>query len=555
MADDLVSGQITFSGLGTGMDFAAIIDQLVEVERIHINRLETWKEEWNDKIESAQELNTKLLSLKTSLSGMDTMDEFLVKTVSSSDSTVVTATADSDAQIATHSVTVNQLAQNEILVSSGASFVTDPSTVDITSGAARQFDYTYDGHATVSVSVPSGSTMNDLVSLINSDPDNPGIKAGVLKIADNEYRLQLWGMDLGKDYDITVEVTTTIPDYGNGDFTTSQSAQNSQIRVDGFPPAGWIERETNTIDDVITGITLSLKNTGSATLTVDTDTDAVKDKVREFVNQVNEVRSVIIEMTDFNSYTETGSVMTGNYSVQIIDSRLKSIIADKGLGFDYTNDVISSLASIGILTNAEEGADNEGLLELDEESLDAALSSYPTELAEIFAADYIGDTNSSDFRYYSYIEDVTEAGEYDVSYTVSGGAVASATINGHTASISGTQITGASGYDESGLVIEVENLADGNYTGEVYLKLGKAGELINELKDLTNASSGPLHIIQDSYQDIIDNIDDKIADEEDRIAQMESRLRERFANLEALLGYYDNLSVSLSNQIQQLDNG
>jgi flagellar hook-associated protein 2 len=78
--------------------------------------------------------------------------------------------------------------------------------------------------------------------------------------------------------------------------------------------------------------------------------------------------------------------------------------------------------------------------------------------------------------------------------------------------------------------------------------------LADTLKDLTSSSSGPLHILEDNYQDIMDNIDDKIEWEEKRIDRMERDLRNRFANLEATLGYYNQMQMALNNQIGQLQN-
>jgi flagellar hook-associated protein 2 len=69
---------------------------------------------------------------------------------------------------------------------------------------------------------------------------------------------------------------------------------------------------------------------------------------------------------------------------------------------------------------------------------------------------------------------------------------------------------------------------------------------------LTDSTTGTLEVLKDNYQDIMDSIDDKIAYEERRLALMEKNLRLRFANLEAILGTYDNISTQLSSQISSL---
>jgi flagellar hook-associated protein 2 len=553
MADEyLTSGQITFTGLGSGTDFDKLIEQLVEIERTHINRLEYWKSSWDAKVEAFQILNTQMLSLKTTVEGMDTLDEFLIKNASSTDSSVVTATADSDADAASHTIEVDQLATNDIWVGQ-TSYSSE--TAAVTTTGDKVFQYDYDGTNDVAVDVPDNTTLEGLVNIINTDPDNPGIRASILKVADGDFRLQIRGLDLGSDYQFSVDdAETTLSGADSSDFVETQNASNSQFKVNGFPTGAndWISRSSNTVSDVIEGLTLNLKGAGTATVNVNVDNTAIKESVRTFVSQTNEVRATIKELTEFDEATEQGSILTGNYGVQLISSKLKNITATKGKGFDYNDDTYSVLSQLGITTDAEQGSETLGQLLLDETKLDEALSADPDAVAELFAADFIGDTNSSDFRYYSHIDGVTEAGVYDVEYTVAGGSITSATINGHAAGIDGDQITGASGYEEAGLTILVQNLTDGSYTGEVRLKQGKAGELADSLADLTSSSSGPLHILEENYQDIMDNIDEKIDYEEKRIERMERDLRNRFANLEATLGYYNQLQMSLNSQIGQL---
>ncbi|HDQ39796.1 MAG TPA: flagellar hook-associated protein [Desulfonatronum sp.] len=550
LSSSYTSGQISFSGLGSGTDFASMVDKLVQLERRHMARLEIWKAEWETKKTGLQELNAKLLSLRTNLQNINTMSKFLVKDAESTDQNVLSATADDKAQVGTHRIEVNQLAQAHIL----AGTTTQTSTkTDITGSTAQLFDYSYAGGSTISISVPAGTTLEGLRNLINTDPDNPGVRASIIKTGDNAHILQLRGMDLGEGKDVTIAATTTVSGYGTDDFITSQTAQNSQIKVDGYPPgADWIERSTNTISDLLEGVTISLRDIGTVTLNIAVDEEAVKDNVREFVDQVNEVRSKIKELTQVVGESR-GSILTGNYGIQMVDSRLKSILAVKGLGFDVDNDVFSSLGMVGITTDSAEGSPSFGLLKLDEEILDHALKNRPDELAQLFAADYIGTSNSSDFRYYSSVNGVTKAGEYTVKYTVSGGVVTSATINGNPADISDTdEITGRSGNPEAGLAVKIDNLADGTFEGKVFLKLGKATEMADALKDLTSTSTGPLHIIKDNYKDITESIDRKIEYEERRVERYEQDLRDRFARLEALLKYYDSLGESINSQLGQL---
>jgi flagellar hook-associated protein 2 len=558
---DYLSGNITFTGIGSGTDFQSVIEGLVEVEGIQKRRMEAWKETWEAKIEALQGLNTKLLALDTTLKGMDTPDEFEVKTATSSNTDVLTATADAEAATGTHTITVNQLATNDVLTNS-----TQHSTKDEQIAFSNaSFDYTYKGES-VSLDVPDGATLADLKDIINSDSDNPGVRASI--VSDGSYYyLQLRGLDLGEDADLTIDASTTVPDFGPGHWDNTQDNQSALFRIDGWPAGSWISNSSNTVTGALEGITLNLKSSGASpptdvSLTVDTDQSSIKENVRTFVDQVNEVRTAIQDLTKIDETTEKGSILTGNYGVEnLVGQTLKDIIASKAVGFKFydaatgTGDQYSSLAQVGILTDADEDSPTNGLLVLDESVLDDALADDPDAVTELFSADYRGESRSTDFSYDSHVSGITEAGTYDVEYTISGGSVTSAKINGHDATVDGWTLTGASGHPEAGLALGITNQADGSYSGEVSLKLGKTGELSESLGHMTSSTDGPIHILEDNYEDIIDNIDKKIEREENRLTRMETRLRNKFARLEALLGRYDQISAQLSGQLANLPTG
>ena len=175
-------------------------------------------------------------------------------------------------------------------------------------------------------------------------------------------------------------------------------------------------------------------------------------------------------------------------------------------------------------------------------------------MANLFVADYEGETDSSDFSYLSCVEGTTQPGEHEVSYVVSGGVLVSATIDGEEAEIvDGWQITAAPGTDAQGLTLYVDNHADGFYTGTASVKQGKVKEMVDALADITDDDSGTLNIIIDNYEGIVDNAADSIEQEEDRLTRLEARLRERYAALESTLSTYQTMLDTLDTQLESLD--
>lgn len=550
------SGQINFTGLGNGTDFNQLIAKLVAVEQTRVTKLQSWRQTWTDKQDALEELNTALISLETSLASLDSIGEFLTKSSTTTDSSVLSVTTGSDADEGTHSVTVEQLAQSKTMVTDTgyASADTDINT----SSNDVSFNYVYEG-TTYSVSVGADCTLSELADIINNDPNNAGVKASVVNDGSSYY-LQLRGQDTGADASLTIASNSQLVGFSASDFNTVTSNCDALLRVDGWPTgSSYIHRSSNTVSDVIDGLTLTLLTTGTTTISTSTDTSAVKTNIQTFVNDVNTVRTLIQELTAVDTSTESGSILTGNYGVQLVQSKLASVIASIGVGFDYDADTYSVLSQLGISTDTEEGSTTEGLLVIDDETLDDILASNADAVARLFSADYLASTDTSAFSISSYVDGLTGYGAFDVSYTTDAtGKVISATINGHAAMISiasngTTTLTGAYGDDEQGLVIKcIDTTPNSTITGTASLKQGKVGELIDVLDELTDSNDGALNIIKNNYDDIVDMIDDKIAYEQTRIANYESRLRTKFAKVDSMLSTLSDQQTAVQSLIDQL---
>jgi flagellar hook-associated protein 2 len=556
---------ITFSGLGSSVDFQSIIDKLVSVESASINRYESWKSEWNDKITALEALNTKLTDFRTLAASVDTLTQFVDKTATSSNTSVLTTSASSSAVSGTHQVLVNQLAQNEVEAHQG---LASSTTVINSSGSAKVFAFSYAGGASVSISVADGATLTDLAGAINSSGANPGVTATVMDMGASSgatrYRLLLQGKDTGAANSITIDDGLTTLDGTGGTvnfesttFTQTQTAQEAQLRVDGYPPGAWIERSTNTISDVITGVTLKLvSNSGTAVqVTVTDDTSAMQEKIESLVEKYNEVVANIKEQTNFDSTTGEAGILLGNYAVEIVKSALNSIGAGNAPGFQDPQDPYLNLAMIGITTDSNETSDTFGQLIIDDSKLKEALNANPEGVANLMAAYFQGvsEDASGNITYYSAIPGITEPGTYQVTATVSGGVLTGGTINGHAATISGDTLTGQSGYPEYGLSVKI-NLVDGNYSGTVRLQMGKSGQFAEKLDDLLSVTSGPLNILINNYQDIINGIDDKIEAEQRRVDGIRNRLTQQFARVDSILSTLNQQSEYLSQQLNKLNN-
>jgi len=556
---------ITFTGLGSGIDSQTMIQKLVEVESRQLRRFTAWKEEWLAKIQALTTLQDKLREFRRVAAAMDSPGEFRVRLVSVSDPGVLSATAAPGAPPGTHQILVNRLARNDIEVHGG---LPAPDTVVNASGTPKVLALRY-GSASFTVSVPAGATLTDLAALINTSGANPGVSALVLDLGpaagDSRYRLMLQGKDTGAAATLTVDdALTTLDgtdgtlDFGAAAFTETQSAADAQLRLNGYPPEGWIERGANLITDVLPGVSLSLTAASPTPVTVSVapDTRAMQEKIVSLVEKYNEVLAHIRDLTRYDPVSKKGGLLLGNYVVQMVKSGLTGVATGTAPGFASPGDPYLSLAQIGITTDADPASPTFGQLVIDERKLTGALRERPEAVGELFGAALSGvsDDPGGTISYLSALPEITRPGIYEVRATVSGGVLTGGTINGHPATVSGDTLTGAAGYPEYGLAVRVA-LTEGSHTATVRLKSGVARTLTDKLDELLSLASGPVNILIKNYQDIIRGIDGKIELETRRLEAYRQRLTEQFARLESVLGQLNDQANYLAGQIAKLNQG
>ncbi|MHB8069518.1 MAG: flagellar filament capping protein FliD [Desulfobaccales bacterium] len=562
--DTSYTAPITFSGLGSSVDFSSIIDKLVSVEGARITQYNNWKQEWSDKITALQTLNSKLTDFNTAVAAMDTPSQFQGKVANSSNTSTLTVSASTTATSGTHQVLINQMAQNNIRVETTG--VASADTVINSSGSAKTFAFKYTSTGSVvSVSVADGATLTDLANAINASGANQGVTASVLNLGSgaNPYCLMLQGKDSGAGNTVTIDATTTLDGTGGttdlreSAFSTSQAAQNAQVRVDGYPPGSWIERSSNVITDVIPGVSLSLLNTSPTTpvqVTVNDDTSSMQKNVQSMVDKYNDVISYIKEQTKYDTTSGTAGILQGNYAVEIVKTELNAIGTGNAPGFQDPNDPFVNLSQIGITTDSDQTSTTFGQLIVDSSALSAAITSNPQAVSNLMSSYFKGvsDDSTGTITYYSSIPGITHAGIYDVSATVSGGVLTGGFINGNPATVSGNTLNGQNGFPEYGLAVSVNTTVDNTYTGRVRLQLGINGAFSDKLTDLLNVTSGPVNILIDNYNDIVSGIDSKIETEQTRISNLRSRLTQQFAKVDTILSTLNQQSTYLTQQLAKL---
>ena len=523
-------------GINSNLDTSGIIDNLVTLQRQPITIVEAKRALEEAKLLSFQDLRDRLQNFKSIVNTLNTESRFLTtegvfSNKSATDTNkVATLTTSSSATSGTFSLVVNNLARETKLLSTGfadTSSTLNNGTVSITVGTT----------VTEITINESNNTLDGLRLAINNSGAN--VQANFLNdgSASNPVKLVISGTETGSDNAVSIAASNTLFGFGQETpitFSETQAAQNASFVLDGVS----VTKADNTVTDVITGTTLQLESAGSGIITLSPDEDAIKEKIQNYVDGFNELMVHLnSELALTESTGETG-VLFANFTVQNLQQTLRETITDQVQG--VTGD-FSYLSQIGIKTQSD------GTLTIDDGDLSTAIATNIENVTQLFSS--TGRTTNSTVTFVGFTDN-TVPGTYSVKVTNGVPQLAASGTTTFTDAVgNGNFYAGAAGTDAEGLNFRIGNLSDGNY-GEIILSVGVAQITNRVLARLTDASlEGPLEAEIDSANETIDEFDETILELEERLVLFESNLRDRFTNLEVVLGRLNSQREAFDNSI------
>jgi flagellar hook-associated protein 2 len=374
------TGLVTVGGLATGLDTNQIISQLVAAASAPVTLLQNQLAAVQATQSSIGTLAGQLSALGTAARTLSTTSGVLVRNATSSDETVVTAAAGSGAQSGAVTLTVTQLAHG----STAASSIGLASSADTVATGPGTFQFQVGSGPVQSVAVDSTTTLDQLVAAIN------GLGAGVTASAVNlgtaaspDYRLVLNSTATGASSTITIvhDDTALL-------VQTTQAGQNAAFTVSGL--SGTFQRESNTVGDAIPGVTLSLKATGTATVTVGNDVATITNNVQALVNAFNAIVSFVSQQSTITE-TQTPSSSANPTSQPQTSLQIGSLALDTSTQsfVDRLHAVLSgavagagsfvNLSGLGIATQRD------GTVTFDATKFQQALATDPASVAAVLA--------------------------------------------------------------------------------------------------------------------------------------------------------------------------
>ena len=557
---------ISFTGLGSGIDTASMIDALMSVEKRPIQRLETKQNLVLQKKQAFQSFNTLINGLQTSSQRLAKSETFQTFQASMEPNKTLGASIDRGASAGSYTIEVLQTATAEQLSSSafsdrldqlnlsgnllingvGIEIKAEDSLLDINnkinksqSGvSASVVSVSSDDHRLLITSSKTGAAGINLIeagsenllnqlgftngtisskhaisgglesdtfasrtSFISNNLNLNGIQSGTVQIGSASLNLNLATQSLSDiseaintaniegvtasvqevevdgqtTYKLQINGTQTLVDDNNvlqklglleankDPSRVLQTGQDSQFRVNNID----ITRSSNTVSDVINGVTLSLKSPNASTeeapvqLRIEENLDLVKSSVSDFVEKYNTVRGFISAQFTYDAETQASGLLFGDSSLRSVQTQIQRVLSGviSGLEGDF-----DTLVSIGITT------DRAGLLTVDTTKLNQALEADVDQVAEIFLGK--GRSTDNNIRFANFTEE-TKAGSYNVNLTAAA----------EQATVSGSGIISSSSGINADEILTFTDLGS-NRTAEVLLS---AGDQIDEIVSKINS--------------------------------------------------------------------
>ena len=364
---------IVAGGIGSGLDTAGLVSQLVAAEAEPVNaRLNRQETKLDSELSALGTLKSALSAFQASAEKLEDPATFQAYTSSSSNESVFTASTDNTAVAGNYSIEVVQLAQAEKLRSvdfSASSEVVGTGTLDISLGAST-FQLTIDS---------SNNTLAGIRDAINAATDNPGISASLISV-DSGTQLILTSNEVGASNNISIIAVDDAPTDGfdlsrldSANLQTLQSASDAIIKVD----SQTVTRSSNSFSDVISGVTFNLTGAQPGvqqTLSVASDTQKIKNDIQSFVTNYNTLIGVMKGLSNYDISTNVAGPLNGDSVVRGIEGSLRQARSGVVPGN------FSNLSSLGITLG------DGGSLSIDDAALDANIANNLSDVKQFFSS-------------------------------------------------------------------------------------------------------------------------------------------------------------------------
>ncbi len=360
---------ISSAGLGSGLDVNGLVTQLMQLERRPIAALQARRTGEQAKLSAFGKVTSAVSALESALAKLSSESSLRKPAAASSDATVATASAASNASAGAYAIQVQSLAQQHKLATGAFSAATETlgsGTLTIEYGTYADGIFTpAAGKTPDSIAIDSVTgTLSGIRDALNAA--GIGVSASIIHDGTG-YRLALASRESGAGNSLRITVSD---DDGNStdtnglsrlafdpaasagsgrNLTETVAAKDALVTVDGIS----ISNPSNVFQRAIEGVTLTVSKVGSTSLTVAQDAAGTRTAIESFVTAYNDLNKTLRTLTDYDAEAKRGGALLGDGAVRNLQSNLRSALASSisGLpgGVATLSDIGVSFASDGSL--------------------------------------------------------------------------------------------------------------------------------------------------------------------------------------------------------------
>jgi flagellar hook-associated protein 2 len=369
-------------GAGSGIDVKALAQSLVDAEKTpKKERIDEKIAKTEAKITGYGAVKFALSELKNAFAKINDASDFNSIKPSNTQPSAFGVTASSTAEAGSYSIEVVRTALAQRTASSNFAARSTP----LNGGAAFKLNLTVGGVSKGDINVTT-ATPAGMVSAINGA--KLGVTAQLINTGSGFNVVVTGETGAAQNFSLTSDDGTAtgnnpkVPVTGVSFATSLQTATDASFKVNGLT----VTRGSNTVNDVIEGVTLDLfaSTTGAARLDLNRDTAGIKDNLKGLVTAYNDFEETLKILGDRASEVEDfGGALAGESLLQSVRNQVRALVTNTsttpGTDIRAARDVGLSLDRFGKMT-------------LDEAKLDTALQNNFTQVSTMFTA---GTNNKS----------------------------------------------------------------------------------------------------------------------------------------------------------------
>mgnify|MGYP005664130935 CR=1 FL=1 len=269
-----------------------------------------------------------------------------------------------------------EIQESDLFLSETALVASANGTITIGAGALS-FD----------IDVTTSTTLEELSQMIN-DQAGSSLKSQVLNVAPDDYRLVLTSQETGSDQTITVTDGSALLLQNLTQAAPIQAGTDAHFKFNGID----FIRSSNTIDDIITGVDITLNEAGLSNVTIAQNSDNIVEEMKSFVTAFNTLFKEIDSVLTADAENNTIGVFNGDNTFKSLARDIKSILFSTDANNESLAGFFSTTGSTGLIQPAFELTEN-GTLIFDESVFRTKFNEDP-DAAEAFLK-YSTDTDGT----------------------------------------------------------------------------------------------------------------------------------------------------------------